>query len=192
MPPLNKGVATYHCIQGMYWRNTAGELLALEGINSKSIPEIWSQLSEFIRSAAENSWSRLQLPSGKEIKTLQITADIPALANIRNNFPPSYHGEELFTTTAEIVHENGLILGMLTSRPKSLATNGFSIWSERFILLETEFQPFATMTEATTPWAIKERELCNKIADIFERKLKNLSKDDQWEVCGRKSFLNRV
>ncbi|KAF2134818.1 hypothetical protein P153DRAFT_352752 [Dothidotthia symphoricarpi CBS 119687] len=192
MPPLNKGVATYHCIQGMYWRNTAGELLALEGNNSKPLPEVWSQLSEVIRSAAEGSWSRLQLPSGKEIKTLQIIADIPNLSNIRNNFPPSYQKEDLFTTTAEIMHDNGLILGMLTSRPKSLATNGFSIWSERFILLETEFQPFATISDASTPWAIKERDICNTIAEIFERKLKNLSKDDQWEVCGRQSFLNRV
>ncbi|KAF1931684.1 uncharacterized protein M421DRAFT_98784 [Didymella exigua CBS 183.55] len=34
--------------------------------------------------------------------------------------------------------------------------------------------------------------MCARIAEIFERKLKNLSNDDQWDVCGRGGFLNRV
>ncbi len=191
MPPLNKAVSTYHTIQGMYWRNTAGELLAVEGSNSKSLPEAWTSLKDIVCST-EATWEALQLPSGKAIKTMQITADIPTLLNIRNNFPPKHQQEEINTQVSEIEHENGNFLGMITSRPKSVKLDGFSVWAERFILLETDFQPFASITKATTPWAAKDRELCSAIADIFERTVKNISKDDQWHVCGKDAFLNRV
>jgi hypothetical protein len=191
MAPLNKSINTYHCIQGLYWRDASGELLAVEGSNSKSLPEIWTQLKDIVCSA-EASWNQLQLPSGKAIKTLQINADIPALLNIRSNFPPSYQQEELNTQVSEVQHENGLFLGILTSRPKSVKADGFGIWAERFVLLETEFQPFAHISTSTTPWAMKHRETCATIAEIFERRLKNISKDDQWHVCGKEVFLNRV
>ena len=81
MAPLNKSINTYHCIQGLYWRNASGELLAVEGSNSKSLPEIWTQLKDIVCST-ERQWAQLNLPSGKSIKTLQIAADIPALLNI--------------------------------------------------------------------------------------------------------------
>jgi hypothetical protein len=191
MPPLNKAISTYHCLQALYWRNASGELLAVEGSNSKSFPEAWTQLKHIVCSS-EASWASLQLPSGKSIKTLPITADIPALLNIRHNFPPSYQQEPLTTQVHEIEHDNGLYLGMLTSRPKSVKVDGFSIWAERFILLETEFQPFAHISTSTTPWAAKHREICATVADIFERRLKNVSKDDRWDACGREAFLNRV
>ena len=191
MAPFNKGVSTYHCVQGLYWREPNGELLAVEGSNSNSLPEAWPQLKDEVCSATA-SWTRVQLPSGKEIKSLQITSDIPALLKIKSNFPPSFENQELHTLVAEIEHENGLILGMVTSKPRSLASDSFSIWAERFILLETQFQPFAKISDSSTPWAAKNRETCNTIAEIFERKLKNLSKDDQWDSCGREVFLNRV
>ncbi|KAH7390676.1 Pyoverdine/dityrosine biosynthesis protein-domain-containing protein [Pyrenochaeta sp. MPI-SDFR-AT-0127] len=191
MPPLNKALSTYHCIQGMYWRNSSGELLAVEGSNSKSIPEAWTQLKDIVCST-EGTWTQLQLPSGKTIKSLPITADVPALLNIRSNFPPSYQQEAINTQVSEIEQDNGLFLGMITSRPKSVKLDGFSIWAERFILLETEFQPFAHISASSTPWAAKHRETCAAIADIFERRLKNVSKDDQWDVCGKEAFLNRV
>ena len=175
----------------MYWRNTSGELLAVEGSNSKSLPEFWPQLKDIVCSA-EESWTSLQLPSGKQIKTLQITADIPALLNIRTNFPPAYQQEAINTQVSEIEHENGNFLGLLTSRPKSVKADGFSIWAERFVLLETEFQPFAHISTSSTPWAAKHRETCATIADIFERRLKNVSKDDQWHICGKDAFLTRV
>jgi hypothetical protein len=175
----------------MYWRNASGELLAIEGSNSKSLPEIWMRVKDVVCST-EESWTQLQLPSGKTIKTLQITADIPALLNIRSSFPPSYQQEELNTQVSEIEYDNGLFLGMLSSRPKSVKADGFGIWAERFILLETEFQPFAHVSTSTTPWAAKHRETCATISEIFERRLKNVSKDDQWHVCGKEVFLNRV
>ena len=191
MAPLNKSINTYHCIQGLYWRDASGELLAVEGSNSKSLPEIWTQLKDIV-CATDASWNQLQLPSGKAIKTLQINASIPALLNIRSNFPPSFQQEELNTQVSEIQHANGLFLGILTSRPKSVKVDGFGIWAERFVLLETEFQPFAHISTSATPWAQKHRETCAVIAEIFERRLKNISKDDQWHVCGKEVFLNRV
>ncbi|KAF1848412.1 uncharacterized protein K460DRAFT_240249, partial [Cucurbitaria berberidis CBS 394.84] len=191
MPPLNKAVSTYHCIQAMYWRNSRGELLAVEGSNSKSLPEIWAQLKDIVCST-EGLWTSLRLPSGKQIKTLHITADIPALLNIRSNFPPSFQHEAINTQVSEIEHDNGKFLGLLTSRPKSVKADGFTIWAERFVLLETEFQPFAHISASSTPWAAKHRETCATIATIFERTLKNVSKDDQWHVCGKDVFLNRI
>ncbi|KAL6707577.1 dityrosine synthesis enzyme [Coniothyrium glycines] len=191
MPPFNKAISTYHCLQGLYWRNAAGKLLAIEGSNSVSLPEAWIQLKDIVCST-EASWSPLQLPSGKTIKTLSVTADIPALLNIRSNFPPIYQQEPISTQVQEIEHDNGLFLGMITSRPKSIKTDGFSVWAERFILLETDFQPVAHISVSSTPWAAKNRETCATIADIFERRLKNVSKDDQWHICGKEIFLNRV
>jgi hypothetical protein len=191
MPPLNKALATYHCINALYWRNATGELLAVEGSNSKPFPEAWTQLKDIVCSTQE-AWSPLELPSGKKIKTLQITASIPALQSIRSNFPPSYQQQEINTQVSEIEHENGLTLGMVVSRPKSVKPDGFTIWAERFILLETEFQPFATMGTSNAPWERQHREVCNTIAEIFERRLKNVSKDDQWVHGGREVFLNRV
>ena len=191
MAPLNKAISTYHCTNALYWRNATGELLAVEGSNSTLFPEAWEQLKGIVCST-EGRWSYLELPSGKKIKTLQITTAISALSNIRSNFPPSHQGEEITTQVAEIEHNNGLTIGMVTSRPKSIKPDGFSIWAERFVLLETEFQPFATISQSNTPWEVQHREVCNKIADIFERRLKNVSKDDQWENAGREVFLNRV
>jgi hypothetical protein len=141
MAPFNKGVSTYHCIQGLYWRDSVGELLAVEGSNSRTLSEAWPRVKDVVRSA-DASWTRVQLPSGKEIKSLQLTNEIPALLKIKSNFPSSYEKEDLHTLVAEIEHENGRTLGMITSKPKSLASDNFSIWAERFILLETQFQPF--------------------------------------------------
>ncbi|KAF1942551.1 hypothetical protein EJ02DRAFT_502798 [Clathrospora elynae] len=191
MAPLNKAISTYHCIQGLYWRDASGELLAIEGSNSKSLPEAWTKLKDIVCST-EGSWAQLQLPSGKNIRTLQITTDIPALLHIRSSFPPSYQQDALNTQVSEIEHDNGLFLGILTSRPKSVKVDGFDVWAERFILLKTEFLPYAHISMSTTPWASKHREICGTIADIFERRLKNVSKDDQWHVCGKEAFLNRV
>ncbi|KAH8727896.1 Pyoverdine/dityrosine biosynthesis protein-domain-containing protein [Phaeosphaeriaceae sp. PMI808] len=191
MPPLNKAIATYHCIHSLYWRNAAGELLAVEGSNSKPFPEAWTQLKDIVCST-EGTWSSLELPSGKKIKTLQITASIPALLNIRSNFPPSYQEQELNTQVSEVEHDNGLVLGMVVSRPKSVKPDGFSIWAERFILLETEFQPFNTIGASNAPWEKQHRDVCNAIGEIFERRLKNVSKDDQWTNGGREIFMNRV
>jgi hypothetical protein len=191
MSPLNKAITTYHCINGLYWRNAAGELLAIEGSNSKSFPEAWAQLKDIVCST-EGVWSSVELPSGKKIKTLKLDTVISALQNIRSNFPPSYQQEELNSQVSEIEHDNGLSLGLVTSRPKSVKLDGFSIWAERFILLETKFQPFATVSTSSAPWERQHREVCNKIAGIFERRLKNVSKDDQWSKGGREIFINRV
>ncbi|KAF2031087.1 hypothetical protein EK21DRAFT_18352, partial [Setomelanomma holmii] len=191
MPPLNKAIATYHCINALYWRNATGELLATEGSNSKTFPQAWTQLKDVVLST-EGTWTSLELPSGKKIKTLQITHPIEALLTIRSNFSPSYQQQELNTQVSEIEQENGLTLGMVVSRPKSVKPDGFTIWAERFILLETEFQPFATIGKSNAPWERQHRETCEKIAEIFERRLKNVSKDDQWSNGGREIFLNRV
>ncbi|KAH7091290.1 Pyoverdine/dityrosine biosynthesis protein-domain-containing protein [Paraphoma chrysanthemicola] len=191
MPPLNKAIATYHSINALYWRNATGELLAIEGSNSKTFPAAWTQLKDIVCST-DGAWTSLELPSGKKIKTLQITATIEALQSIRSNFPPSYQQQELNTQVSEIEHDNGLTLGMVVSRPKSVKPDGFTIWAERFILLETEFQPFASIGTSNAPWERQHRETCEKIAEIFERRLKNVSKDDQWAHGGREIFLNRV
>lgn len=192
MPPLNKAIATYHSINALYWRNAAGELLAVEGSNSKPFREAWEQLKTPVL-ATESTWTSLALPSGKTIKTMQLTTAIPALALIRSNFPPSYQEQEITSQVHEVEEENGLVLGMVVSRPKSVKPDGFSIWAERFILLETEFQPFNSLNlKSHAPWEVQHREVCEKITDIFERTLKNVSKDDQWSNGGREIFLNRV
>lgn len=185
---MNKGTSTYHCTQGLYWRESDGSLLAVEGSNSHALPEAWPQLREEICSA-HGSWSHLRLPSGRQINTLQINADIPALHHIRANFPPSYRDEELHTQVAEVVHPDGRVLGMLTSQPKSLAGDAFSTWAQNFILLETQFQPFAQISQNSDA---EHRRICEAITEIFERTLKNVSRDDQWHVSGRESFVNRV
>lgn len=188
MPALNKGTSTYHSVNALYWRNASGDLLAVEGSNSSTLPEAWSQLREEILSS-NASWSQRSLPSGKQINTLHITADIPALNNIRANFPPAQQDEQLVTKVAEVQHPDGLILGMLTSRPQSLADDAFGQWAENFILLETQFKPFAQLSATSNP---EHRRICEQVADIFEQRLKNASRDDQWDVCGREAFLNRV
>jgi hypothetical protein len=192
MAPLNKALSTYHCINALYWRNASGDLLAIEGSNSKTFPEAWKELKDTVCSSEGLSWASLALPSGKKIKTLQITTAIPALLNIRCNFPPSYQNQGISTQVSEVEHENGLTLGMVVSRPKSVKPDGFSIWAERFILLETEFQPFSSIGTSSAPWEEQHREVCNTIAEIFERRLKNVSRDDQWSNGGREIFLNRV
>jgi pyoverdine/dityrosine biosynthesis protein Dit1 len=184
----NKGTSTYHSIQGLYWRTSSGDLLAVEGMNSRTLPEVWPLLKEEILSTS-GSWSQKKFPSGQQINTLQITADIPALKNIRANFPPERREDELVTKVAEIQHADGNVLGMLTSRPQSLATDTFAEWAENFFLLETEFRPFASLSDNAEPEHLATVE---KVTVIFEEKLKNLSKDDQWEVCGRVGFKNRV
>jgi hypothetical protein len=191
MAPLNKAITTYHCINALYWRNAEGELLAIEGSNSKPFPEAWTQLKDIVCSK-NGVWSSLELPSGKKIRTLQITAVIPALQKIRSNFPPTFEEQELNTQVSEIEHNHGLSLGLVVSRPKSVKPDGFSIWAERFILLQTEFQPFASIGKSNAPWEKQQRDVCNAIAEIFERRLKNVSKDDQWSKGGREIFLNRV
>ncbi|KAF2008483.1 hypothetical protein BU24DRAFT_497934 [Aaosphaeria arxii CBS 175.79] len=188
MPALNKGTSTYHSVHGLYWRNASGELLAVEGSNSQTLPQLWTSLRAEILDQS-NSWSRQRLPSGKEISTLHIKAQIPELTHIRANFPPNHQDEELVTKVAEVQHADGLILGMLTSRPKSLAADKFGLWAENFVLLETQFRPFAQLTDAANH---EHRAIVEKVATIFETKLKNASRDDQWNVTGRNAFMNRV
>lgn len=188
MSALNKGLSTYHSVHGLYWRESNGTLLAVEGRNSLALPGAWPQLREEICSN-QGSWSQLHLPSGRQINSLQITADIPALCEIRANFPPSYRNEDLHTTVAEIAHPNNLVLGVLTSRPKSLVGDVFDAWAEHFILLETQFQPFARLSQTS---AHEHRRICGIIADIFEQKLKNASRDDQWHALGRQNFMDQA
>lgn len=187
MPAFNKGTSTYHTVQGLYWRNTTGELLAVEGSNSHCLPGLWHELWEEISSG--HSWSQTLLLSGKKINTLQLSATLPTLEQIRSNFPPNFQEEALVTKVAEIECADGLILGMVTSRPVSLADDAFSTWAENFVLSETQFQPFGQLSQDSNP---KHRRISEEVADIFELKLKNVSKDDQWDVCGREKFLNRV
>jgi hypothetical protein len=188
MPAFNKGTSTYHCVQGLYWRNAEGALLSVEGSNSKILPDLWPKLWEEIRSD-NGSWSRKRLPSGKWINTLPIRTAHPELLNIRSNFPPSRQEELIVSKIAEIEQPDGLVLGMLTSRPQSLADDAFSTWAENFILSETEFQPFAQLSPESDP---EHRRIVEEVTTIFEKQLKNLSKDDQWDVCGREHFMNRV
>ena len=110
MPPLNRGLSTYHAVQGLYWRNSQGALLAVEGGNSRTLSEIWPKLYADIVSN-QGSRDRIGLPSGKHINTLEITAIIPALNNIRSNFPPESQDEELVTRVAEVEGPTGIILG---------------------------------------------------------------------------------
>jgi hypothetical protein len=188
MPPLNKGVSTFHSIHGLYWRDAKGALLSVEGSNSQSVQQSWPQLKEEICSNPD-SWCRLILPSGKQISTLQIKAEIPALLTIRANFPPCRRDEELITRIAEVEHADGSTLGILVSRPKSLADDAFEAWAEQFILLETQFQPFAQLSYQSAP---EHRRITEQVANIFERRLKNASQNDQWHVSGRHQFMNRV
>ncbi|KAF2649303.1 hypothetical protein K491DRAFT_708249 [Lophiostoma macrostomum CBS 122681] len=188
MPPLNKGTSTYHVIQGLYWRDSEGRLLAAEGSNSHTLYEMWPLLCAEIRSN-KGLMDRVELPSGRHINTLRITAYIPALENIRLSFPPGRQHEELITRVAEIKGLDGLILGVLTSRPKSLAGDRFDTWAEHFILLETQFEPFAPLSLSSHP---EHRKVSEQVAGLFEKKLKNASRDDQWKACGRPNFINRV
>jgi hypothetical protein len=185
---MNKGTSTYHTTQGLYWREADGTLLAVEGKSSQALSDAWPVLREEICSNTE-SWTQVQLPSGKQINTLHITKDIPSLQHIRSKFPPSYQDEDLHTQVAEITHPNGRVLGLLTSRPKSLANDAFATWAEHFILLETEFQPFVQLSQTASA---EHRRICESVTEIFERRLKNVSKDDQWLFGGRESFMNRV
>lgn len=185
---FNKGTSAYHCVQGLYWRNAEGELLAVEGSNSYVLPDVWDQIWGEIR-AEDATWTEENLPCGKDVRSLQIKCKDALLSNIKKNFPPKAAEEELVTRVAEMTHSNGLILGMLTSRPQSLADDAFCTFAEYFILTETEFEPFATLCEESDPEHIK---IVEDVTAIFERTLKNLSRDDQWGNGGREIFMNRV
>jgi hypothetical protein len=185
---MNKGTSTYHTIQGLYWREAGGTLLAVEGSCSQALSEAWPILRETI-CAEQGHWTHVQHSSGRRINTLHIAANIPSLLRIRSQFPPSYHDEDLYTQVAEIEHANGQYLGVLTSRPVSLVNDAFDTWATHFVLLETEFQPFSTLSQSAST---RHRMICERVTEIFERTLKNVSKRDQWEACGRESFLNRV
>ncbi|KAF2269137.1 hypothetical protein CC78DRAFT_557977 [Lojkania enalia] len=188
MPTLNKGTSTYHVIHGIYWRTCEGALLAVEGNNSQIFPQILEELREEICST-QGTWSAIKLPSGRKIDILQVKSSIPGLQHIRSNFPLEYQSEDLVTRVAEIKQPNGLILGMLTSRPKSLADDAFNTWAENFILLETQFRPLAQLTRDAK---LEHRRVVEQVADIFSQRLKNCSRDDQWHISGRESFMNRV
>ncbi|KAF2477698.1 uncharacterized protein BDR25DRAFT_275034 [Lindgomyces ingoldianus] len=188
MPPLNRGTSAYHSIHSLYWRDESGTLLSAEGSNSQAFSNLWPKLWEEICSK-QSTWRQLQLPSGRQINTLPIRADILELNDIRSSFPPERQTEGLITQVAEVKHPNGLVLGMLTSRPKSLAGDDFGTWAEHFILLETQFQPFKQLSIHSTP---EHRRISEQVADIFEKRLKNISKDDQWDFGGRGHFMNRV
>ncbi|KAF2687667.1 hypothetical protein K458DRAFT_360217 [Lentithecium fluviatile CBS 122367] len=185
---MNKGMSTYHSIQGLYWRESDGTLLAVEGNNSQALSDAWPLLREEICSN-HKSWARLRLPSGKQINMLHITADILSLQHIRSKFPKSHRDVNLHTQVSEIEHPNGRVLGVVTSRPIYLVDDAFCRWAEQFILLETEFQPLAQLSQ----WSSAEhRKTCETVTEIFERRLKNVSRDDQWLAGGRESFMNRV
>jgi hypothetical protein len=185
---FNKGTSTYHCVQGLYWRDAEGKLLAVEGSNSNILPDIWEQIWEEIR-AEDGSWTEEDLPCGQRVKTLPIQCKDPLIKKIRSNFPPQNAEEELVTKVAEITHTNGNVLGMLSSRPKSLADDAFCTFTEHFILTETEFEPFATLSEESDPEHVK---IVEEVTSIFERTIKNLSRDDKWDFGGREIFMNRV
>ena len=185
---MNKGTSAYHLIQGLYWRESNGTLLAVEGHNSRALEDAWPALREEI-CTNQAAWTRLQFPSGKQINTLRITTDIPSLQHIRSQFPSSYRDEDLYTRVAEIEYPNGRVLGVLTSRPQSLINDNFATWAEHFILLETKFEPLATLSQTALA---KHRETCESVTEIFEKRLKNMSENDQWNLGGRASFMNRV
>lgn len=189
MPVFNKGISTYHSVQGLYWRSATGELLAVKGSNSQYLPGLWANLWSEISSSDDSSWSRTLHPSGKHISTLRIDSAIPALEHIRSNLPPSRQAEALVTRVLEIKHDDGSILGMVASRPATLADDAFSTWAEQFILTETELQPFAELKDNADP---EHRRITEQVTAVFEKKLKNVSKDDQWHVCGREKFMNQV
>ena len=55
--------------------------------------------------------------------------------------------------------------------------------------METEFEPCALLSASSNP---EHRRVSEEVADLFEERLKNTSRDDVWHVGGRTSFVNHV
>jgi hypothetical protein len=185
MRPLNKGSAVYHAVQGLYWRNTDGELLAVDGSRQDSIRGCWNTI-----------WQHISL-DGVKHTVHNISSDksierypIPYISStFSEQTAESYAEQQLQAIELHNTNTN-LVLGLITSRSCNITVpEDFRSWAETFLLLETQFKPFSNINSSSSETTLH---TCNRVADIFNSKLRNLSRNDQWDARGREFFINRV
>ncbi|WEW57600.1 dityrosine synthesis enzyme [Emydomyces testavorans] len=185
MPALNRGSSVYHSTYALYWRDSSGKLLAVEGNGAKEVRQVWPQLWEGIAASDKNRITS-RLPSGRQIDSIQIKLDIPTPGE------GSYLGsEDQWKHIHELQDGSDLTLGIVTSRDSSKSANAaLYSWFEKFLICRTEFKPFQTLTDSSNADA---RRIAVQISELFDDKLRNCAQNDQWSTGGgREYFMNRV
>ncbi|EFW13625.1 dityrosine synthesis enzyme [Coccidioides posadasii str. Silveira] len=184
MPTLNKGSSVYHSTYALYWRDSNGKLLAVEGNGSKEVRQAWPQLWEEL-SASTTDRTTTKLPSGRQIDRFKIELGLPILSD-----GGRLESGGQTTQIRELQRSNGLTLGHVSSEQGNNSTNAdLHTWFEEFLLLRTEFTPFNAISESNC----EARRISVQISDLFDAKLRNCPPNDQWSSGGgREYFLNRV
>ncbi|KAF2138219.1 uncharacterized protein K452DRAFT_361306 [Aplosporella prunicola CBS 121167] len=134
MASLNSGTSVFHGILGLYWRDTSGSLIAVEGRRTAHLHSLWPQIWKHI-SRSPGGDHRLVLPSQQEVKSYYLTVaddgnnnndDVDEYAvPVRHDSPlaspgiaQAYHVRELFD------EERKLVRGVLATatEPSSLSS----------------------------------------------------------------------
>lgn len=191
---LNIPDATVHCrIVAMYTRDDQMNLLYTAGKFADIVKEHWSL---FVDSAEEHVSTEITSEHGVTHRYLtlheevdgQITEELKEVFNAVRSTNVKTHDFDCFRISEIHIEGENQYRGMImVDGPMT----EFDEWFEVLILGE------AALSKTDVPIATDQTEeetnrLSNLITDIFDRELRNIHHEDQWEKVGRADFLKHV
>lgn len=194
MEYTNKGSSVYHEVQTLYLRSLEGELLYAAGKTAEETRRVWPSIWEHIELGPTK---RTLLPDGSEVDAIdlsrasfwvlpeRIESSLPQMSNSED--PPDH-----FDGRVQELHRPGKdhVIGLLSfSPPRTDIDADFRDWFTMLVLSETRFSP------PENPFTLdveQGQDDARRIADLFEKKLRNVAPMDEWTESGRDFFEHRV
>lgn len=179
---MNVGSSPYHSVGAIFCRGTHGDLLSIEGRDSKRIAEQWDTLQSSMRSRQPDFTT---ISPGIVVQTTQLETLL--LKDLPNSGVSAFHT----LTIREMFHQSkdcyvGIITCHLPSEDEE--TRIFSQWLDTFLLLETSLSPDPRTEHVRNE---KSNQITEDVTVLFSTTLRNIASNDQWDT-GVDLFRQRV
>ncbi|KAI9677069.1 MAG: hypothetical protein M1817_006908 [Caeruleum heppii] len=178
----NSGTAIYHEIQAIYARRPTGELLHVSGRQQTLVSGAWSAISKDLTAHADSAPPSSASPTPWEPSPSSSWA---------SDFTGSTEDGEKLLWVRELQRDGeNQIVGILSlESPESASYADFRQWFMHLVLSS----PGLHLTSLPMlPETDEMRRYPELIADLFDRTIRNVGDDDQWESTGRAYFIERL
>ena len=186
---LNEGHSVFFEIRALYVRDRTGRLLGVEGVHAETISKRWNLLRKKIKSFHKRESLEFDKDQSTEIFELWPTqCEDDRLQD--QAFHPLSEGDVV--RLQELERSTDDVIGVVSIFPPKKEL-GFDrrTWATLAFLYCSEFH--VEKAPCRTVDREKEaRQYTDKIADLYERKLRITVADDKWDKCGREYFKRRV
>ncbi|KAI9657803.1 MAG: hypothetical protein M1829_006869 [Trizodia sp. TS-e1964] len=170
----NIGSSIYHEVQAIYSRHTNGRLLYITGRAAKTTKAAWPSIQKDLEASSSSS--------GDSASLYLACPETVELAGYPENTKVTIR-EMLRSGTEAIV-------GVIVATPfSSTLGEEFRNWFTGLIIRDTRLGLVAIPASSDED---ESRRYAQAVTDVFDRTLRNISKEDQWDMGGRIYFEERL